>query len=297
MKPKEEWLMVPVPAIIEKEVFARVQDKLRANFLLSNRNTKNEYLVKGKIYCHCGRRRAGQGPMRGKYLYYRCIDSVLNFPLPRTCKEKSLDAKITDRLVWNGISSLMASPELLKSQIQRWANNQHAVADSSGLNSQFLMTEITKLKNQEERYNRAYGSGLFSLDQLKEYAIPVREKVSLYESQILKSEQDARNLGSTPLPDEKEIESFAKQASDAMANLSFEAKRGIVLNVVEKVVGTNKGNLQVYGFIPLTNVNVRPDDGHRRDIPRHGFDDGGPKRIPFRFEVNIPLLTVDHMQN
>ena len=36
---------------------------------------------------------------------------------------------------------------------------------------------------------------------------------------------------------------------------------------------------------------------HRRDIPRHGFDDNGPKRIPFRFEVNIPLLMVDHIQN
>lgn len=131
-------------------------------------------------------------------------------------------------------------------------------------------------------------------------------------------------MQSTPLPDENEIELFAKQASDALTNLNFQAKRGIIMNLLEKVVGT-KENLQIYGFIPVTNINdftinnppentprygadgnlVKPvtnvnvctNDRHRRSIPRHDFEENGLKLIPFRFEVNIPLLTVNHIQN
>ena len=93
MKPEAEWLTIPVPAIIDKNVFARVRDKIEANFLLSQRNTKNEYLLTGRIYCVCGRKRAGEGPQRGKHLYYRCLDRVLSFPLPRTCMEAAVNAR------------------------------------------------------------------------------------------------------------------------------------------------------------------------------------------------------------
>jgi len=296
IKPKEEWLMVPVPAIIDRDIFARVQDRLKLNFFLSRRNTKNEYLLAGKIHCVCGRKRGGEGPQNGKHLYYRCLDRILSFPLPHKCKEKAVNARIADRLVWDEIANLMSSPELMKKQIQRWTNSQHDKIDSSGVDVEFLKREIARLKDQEDRYTKAYGGGLFSMEQLKEYTVPVREKVALYESQILKSKQEDRDLQSTPLPDDKEVEAFAKHAVEVLPNLKFEAKRGIVMNVLEKVVGTRE-KLQIYGFIPVTNVNVCTNDRHRRDIPRHDFGENDSKIIPFQFEVNIPLLAVNHMQN
>jgi site-specific DNA recombinase len=294
IKPETEWLTIPVPAIIDRDVFGRVQDKIKANFLLSQRNTKNEYLLAGKIHCVCGRKRGGEGPQHGKHLYYRCLDRVLSFPLPHKCREQAVNARIADRLVWDGIVSLMTSPELLKSQIHRWMNSQHTKIDSSGVDTEFVRKEIAKLKDQEDRYNKAYGGGLFTVEQLKEYVVPVRDKVASYESQLLKSEQEERDLQSTPLPDEREVEAFAKEASEVLPNLKFEAKKGIVMNVVEKVVGTSE-KLQIYGFIPVTNVNVCTNDRHRRDTPRHGSDENGPKLIPFRFDVNIPFQTVNHI--
>jgi site-specific DNA recombinase len=296
IRPEAEWLTIPVPAIIDKSIFARVQDKLKANFLLSQRNTKNEYLLAGKIQCVCGRKRGGEGPQHGKHLYYRCLDRVLSFPLPHKCREQAVNARIADRLVWNGIVNLMTSPELLKSQIQRWRNSQHAKTDSSGVDTEFVRKEISKLKDQEERYNKAYGGGLFTVEQLKEYVVPVRNKVASYESQLLKSEQEKRDLQSTPLPDEREVEAFAKEASEVLPNLKFEAKKGIVMNVVEKVVGTSE-KLQIYGFIPVTNVNVCTDDRLRRDIPRHEFVENNKGNIPFYFEVVIPSKMVGNIQN
>lgn len=296
MKPEAEWLMIPVPVILDRNVFARVQDKLKANFLLSQRNTKNEYLLTGRIYCVCGRKRAGEGPQHGKHLYYRCLDRVLSFPLQHTCKEKAVNARIADRVVWNGIAGLMTSPELMQNQIQRWTKSQQDKVGSSEVDTLFLKKEIAKLKDQEDRYNRAYGGGVFSMEQLKEYTVPVREKMGLYESQILKSEQEKRELQTVPLPDEKEVAVLAKEATEVLNDLSFAAKKAIIMNVVEKVVGTRE-KLQIYGYIPVTNVNVCTNDRHRWNTPRHGFDENDSKLIPFILEVNIPLLTVNHIQN
>ena len=299
IKPESEWFTIPVPAIVDKDMFARVQDKLKANHLLARRNTVNEYLLAGRIYCVCGCRRAGEGPQRGKHLYYRCIDRVLKTPLPRTCIEASVNARIADRLVWNGIAGLMTSTELMQKEIQRWQESQDKKIDSSGVDVLFLKKEIAKLKDQADRYNKAYGSGVFTIDQLKEYSVPIWEKIALHESQIFKSEQAERELKTFQLPDEKEVTVFAREASGALQNLEFKAKKAIIGNVVARVVGTKK-KLQVYGFIPVTSetyVNVLPNDRYRQDTPRHSFDQYRPKNIPFHFEVNIPLLSVRHIQN
>lgn len=291
IKPESEWHIIPVPALIDRSVFARVQDKIKANFLLSQRNTVNEYLLTGRIYCICGRKRAGEGPQRGKHLYYRCLDRVLNFPLPRTCTEAAVNARIADRLVWDGIVRLMTSPEQMQNQIRRWMDSQHKKTDSSRVDAVFLKNEIVKLKEQEDRYNKAYGSGMFTIEQLKKYAVPIRGKVASYESQILKLKQEERELQTTPLPDEKELTAFAKEASETIQNLDFKAKKAIVATVIERVVGT-RDKLQVYGFIPVameTNVNVFTNDRYRQCIPRHIFSEHHGRRIPFCLEVKLPL--------
>lgn len=287
MKAESEWLTVPVPVLIDRPVFERVQARLKANFLLSQRNTRNEYLLAGRIYCPCGRRRGGEGPQNGKHLYYRCLDRVLNHPLPRVCQEKALNARITDRLVWNAVVSLMTTPELMKGQVQRWADSQRDQAASSAVDEQFVRREIVRLKEQEDRYSKAYGGGLFTLEQLREYTTPIRHKLAEHQAQLLKAGQAEREASSSPLPDKKEMEAFAGQAAEILPALGFETRRAVVRNILEKVVGTRE-KLTVQGFIPLNDVNVFTNDRQRQDAPRHGLNEDGPKSIPFHIDVDIP---------
>jgi len=67
----------------------------------------------------CGRSRTGEGPLKGKHLYYRCTDRVLRFPLPPECRERGLNARIADELVWRQLVQLMSSPELMRQQVER----------------------------------------------------------------------------------------------------------------------------------------------------------------------------------
>lgn len=255
-RPESEWIIIPTLKIIDEDLFMRAGMRLRSNFEMSSRNTKNEYLLTGKIWCNCGKRRAGEGPQQGKHLYYRCTDRIKSFPLQPKCKEKGLNARILDPLVWDGITKLMSSPDLLLKQVERWFNNKKTGNKTSTINIQEAKKEIAKLKDQENRYTKAYGAGVFSIDQLREYLNPLKEKILLFNNQISKANLENEQTDENELPKIDKLKDFADKASLALIDLNFNAKKAIINNVIDKVVGTRE-NLQVYGYIPLTsNINV-----------------------------------------
>ncbi len=247
-KPKEEWITIPVPAIISKELFEKARKQIEANFALCPRNKKNDYLLAGKIFCACGRKRTGEGYANKPNLYYRCSDRVLSFPLPPKCKEKGINAIIADKLVWQKIAGLMSSPELMTAQVNRWLKERQAKSKGALVDIDAQKRQIEKLKKQEERYNKAYGAEVFDLEQLKSYTVPIREKINQIERQITKARSKG-NQKQLIIPNKQEMKKFANKAKEALQDLDFTTKRSIILNTIEKIVGTRQ-DLQISGFIP-----------------------------------------------
>jgi len=266
MKPEEEWIIIPVPAIIEPDLFEKAGRQLKANFSLCKRNKKNEYLLAGKIECICGRKRAGEGYYNKPNLYYRCEDRVLSFPLSPKCKERGINARVTDDLVWKKIAELMSSPKLLSEQVNRWFKNRQKKARTELVDVDALKKETNALNKQIDRYNKGYGAGAFTLEQLKEYTSPLREKIDNLNTQIA----NATSVAQTQLeiPNQREMEAFAEKARKTFKNLSFTLRRAIILNIVEKVIAS-KEHLQVIGYLPLPlNVSLCYEDRHCRASQR-----------------------------
>jgi site-specific DNA recombinase len=254
-RPENEWYIIPIPVIIDQELYERARAQIGRNLNFASRNKKNEYLLSGILWCVCGRRRCGCSPMGGKHLYYRCNDRIHRFPLPPSCLEKGLNARVADDLVWKKVGTLISSPELLFKQAERWFNTQETKSEETLVDIKELEKEIAKLKDQEGRYNKAYGAGVFSLEQLKGYVDHVRERIGTIQSQISKTRQGRNQITNLGIPTKDEITSFTKEAAEVLndKSLSFALKREIVLDTVEKVVGTQK-ELRVSGYIPVNHV-------------------------------------------
>ncbi len=266
-RPEAEWYIIPISAIIDKDLFDRTRRQLEANFALAKRNRKNEFLLANKMWCTCGSRRCGCGPKSGRYLYYRCNDRIKQFPLPTQCVEGGLSAKVADKLVWQKIAGLMSSPELLLKQAEGWLNGQQSKSESSSVDIKDLEKEVRKLKEQEERYNKAYGAGVFTLEQLKDYTVPLRERIEAVETQMAKAKEERNHSNSLGIPNKSEIEEFTKEASEVFKDLNFGLKREIVLNTIDRIVGNQK-ELKVYGNIPVSRVgNVLFCSKHRNSRP------------------------------
>ncbi|AKM77752.1 MAG: invertase protein [Candidatus Wolfebacteria bacterium GW2011_GWC2_46_275] len=275
VRPEEEWIKIPTPVIISAELFADAERQLKENFALSNRNRKNDYLLSGKIWCDCGNRRAGEGPQHGKHLYYRCTGRVHSFPLPNPCVKSGINARLSDELVWSKISELMSSPELLQEQIKNWSDNREDKAESSAIDIAGIKKQIAKSKEEEDRYNKAYGVGLFTVEQLGVYTTPLREKIDALERQVANVAVMERRVSNAELPSLQETEVFCENTRITLQDLNFEAKQAIVRNIIEKVVAT-KQELQVSGYIPVDNSNknilLYAIDRHSRAAKRWQID-------------------------
>ena len=287
-RPEEDWKYVEVPAILDKALFDRVQAQLVVNKSLYKGKKKYEYLLSGLVYCACGRRRYGEPVQRGKHLYYRCMDRVLSFPLPRTCHEKSLNVRKVDQAVWNALVDLMTSPDLLKAQVARFMNEQQITSQSSLNERAPIEKEIKRLKAEEMRYNKAYGAGVFSLETLTAYTAPLRQRLTALERELGKMQQAAAEAVSTEPPSEQAVDAFAAQAVATLSDLSFDKRREIVQRAITKVVGTPT-HVHMYGIIPLDSYYDKQKTLHRygADVARHAMPTASRQMIPFECYINL----------
>ncbi|MFA6325391.1 MAG: recombinase family protein [Candidatus Paceibacterota bacterium] len=257
MKSKDQWYAIPIPALIEKDLFERAGLRLKKNFATLGRNTKNHYLLASKIWCMCGQRRAGEGPQKGKHLYYRCTDRVHSFPLPPSCVEGGINAKITDKVVWDRLKMIMSSPELLTEQIKKWKEKNNAnTSINSTINIESTQNEIIKIQGQESRFAVAYSKEVISLKQFEEFVAPLRDKIHDFEIQIAQANLEKTPKNEILFPSSDEIEVFAKEATECLKNLSFQLKQAFIRTVVNQATASRK-SLQVYGLININEIYVK----------------------------------------
>src|SRR6266705_3122624 len=71
-RPEQDWIAVPVPAIVSEETFAQVQAKLDANQRTASRNTRHQYLLRALTSCGTCRLTCGVRQTPAGYRYYQC---------------------------------------------------------------------------------------------------------------------------------------------------------------------------------------------------------------------------------
>jgi site-specific DNA recombinase len=281
MRPESEWILVKVPALFEsasdRVMFDRAQEQLKRNYEMSKRNKKNEYLLAGRIRCVCGRSRAGEGPKKGRYRYYRCTSRVHDYPLPPSCPEKGVNAIVADGLVWDELSRLMTSPEAMRRQIEAWYQRVHSGVLNSALNMAPLEKELVALRTEEERYVKAYGAGIITLEKLDECLSPVKSRIMGLEGRISQARADTEHVDTLTLPETHELEAFAAMYAEALRDLNFDEKQAIVRRTIGGVVGSQSeshGELRIHGSIPLNSYEFQPNHRYRRSAKRgeiHAF--------------------------
>src|SRR5207248_11103460 len=77
-RPREDWIEIPVPALVDEPTFARAQELLQENKVRARRRTGTPSLVQGLVSCYrCGYAlsRASTRSSARLIHYYRCIGS------------------------------------------------------------------------------------------------------------------------------------------------------------------------------------------------------------------------------
>src|SRR5207253_6568493 len=123
------WIPIAVPAIVDPEVFAAVQEQLQENRRHARQSQRGaRYLLQGLLQCqHCGYAFDGKplspSARKGRpraYAYYRCLGTdAYRFGGERLCHNTQVRTDRLDLAVWREVCTLLAHPERLAEEYRR----------------------------------------------------------------------------------------------------------------------------------------------------------------------------------
>jgi site-specific DNA recombinase len=178
-RPRNEWIEIPVPAIITEETFALAAERLQANKDQAPRRTITPSVVQGLVTCRkCGYSlyRTATRTSARKIYYYRCFGSdrwrQLTGPL---CDSKPVRQEVLDEVVWREVLKLLESPRLIEEELQRRLATARNVGPGKR-RQEILQRDLVRVQSSMERLMTAYQEDLLSLDGLRRRMPDVRKR-------------------------------------------------------------------------------------------------------------------------
>ena len=148
-RPAEEWITIPVPSILEKDIWLMAQERLKTNQKFASRNNRqHRYLLRGLLVCaFCGHTLAGR-TVDG-YLSYHCVYGGNRCPpdVPRhTC---GIQGNTIETLVWGAVVELLQNPSLIA---QAWGCKGDTPTANADLGEKVRMeNRLRTVGRQQER--------------------------------------------------------------------------------------------------------------------------------------------------
>ena len=279
---REDWIELPVPAIIEAVVFERAQRRRAENRRFSPRRTTEPTLLQGLCVCaECGYamgRQSGSGGRSGPRHYYRChgIDAWRR-PQGAVCDNPPARAGELDAAVWKAVLGLLGDPELVRSEIERRLAAAHDTARHDRRMAE-LRAESCRNQARMSRLLDAYQEGLVALDELRDRNAPLQTR-----DRAIRAELDA--LTTSKLDRESQlalatnVQTFLDRMRTAARTLSVPERQRIVRLLVREV-RIGKDSVTVCHTIPLTDPPPPPTSAYASRGPAPGEAAGHGLLVP-----------------
>lgn len=161
--PEENWIIVPVPAIVSEEEFQAAQETLKANFEKAPRNTRNPYLLQGLVFCPVCHHTMGIGyDGRVRIAYFFCRTGSRGagrVPEEPRCGVRFIPMQHLEEQVLQTIMHLAKNPDKLRDNINMGnvpSENEHMYASTL----ENLRKKADSLKKEKDRISWMFRKGL-----------------------------------------------------------------------------------------------------------------------------------------
>jgi site-specific DNA recombinase len=278
-RPQEEWVMVPVPVIIDPALWQAAQDQLAVNRLRSVRNhTAHGYLLRGLVVCgQCGRRMVGSWNKAGGR--YVCSVRYPRFA-PNHCDGRSIMAPAVEAQVWDYVHQLLAEPEVLYA---RYADGMADPAYDRDAEQEMerLGRRLAGHDREIQRLLDAYQAEAMTVEELKQrrqqievHRANVAERIHQLEQRRDDREDQLRLIQGAEL--------FCASIQQALVDPSFATKQQVLPLVVDRIV-VAEDELVVHHIIPTGPFRLQTEripprrpspSAQGRQRPRRATDEG-----------------------
>lgn len=268
-RPREEWIEIPVPAIIRDETFALAQERLERNKVHAPRRTITPSVVQGLVSCSkCGyalSRTSTRSSARTIH-YYRCLGSDawrhLGGPV---CDNRPVRQDLLDQVVWAEIIKLLETPSLIQEELERRLAAART-SDPTQRRQKALQRDLARLGKSMDRLLTAYQEELISLDELRRRmpALRQREQATLAELQSIVDQAGDR---AAYLRLAETLAGFLTRLRSSAETLDVHERQRIVRLLVKEVL-VGDDTIVIRHSIPIP-TNPSTDD-HSPPTPTRG---------------------------
>jgi site-specific DNA recombinase len=238
--PPPDWIHIPVPAIVEPEMFAAVQEQLQENRRHARRSRRGaRYLLQGLLQCqHCGYAFYGKplspSARKGRpraYAYYRCVGTdAYRFGGQRLCPNTQVRTDRLELAVWQEVCALLAHPERLAQELTR---RLHADGQGPWQERTALEGQVGKLRQGLARLIDSYAEGLIEKQEFEPRVTRLRQRITHVEAQcqqLAEAETLQRELQLIV----GRLDAFAAQVQQHLDDLTWHRKREIIRALVRR---------------------------------------------------------------
>jgi site-specific DNA recombinase len=242
--PKEKWIFIPVPAIIDESLFEIVQEQLEENKKLKRqRMTGVKYLLQGLIVCSlcdygfCGNTAVGAR----KYNYYSCGGTRVYTNRDRMCDNKSIHADMLENLVWKEVKILLENPYYLEKEFIRRLKELENDSGKDKYNK--LNSEKLKLEKSIERLIDGYTEGVIEKIEFEPRIKIYKKKLYNVQEQLSQLDYNQTQSNEIKILIEK-FEIFSSNIKQRLENVDWQTKRDIFEALIKQVeIGKENVNI------------------------------------------------------
>jgi site-specific DNA recombinase len=266
LRPREDWIPIPIPALIDPELFAKAQQIRESGVHKGPYRLKNPetHLLRRLVVCgHCNRKMNSVISHGGRHLYYWCRGDDPQYIRPRRtyCPHPTVAARGLDELVWKDVVSLLQDPQLL---LNAW-RKQHRIPADSSLTAEHikeLKRRVRDAERQLERLLDAYQRGVIELGELTSRRRAIEQRLESAQGKLeelsrgAESELSIRDL-------ERNIDEVCRRLSGQLKGMGMRRKMALCRQLIDKVV-VKDHDVQIFYKLPVSG-NYRQSLNHRHD--------------------------------
>lgn len=238
---KENWIYIPVPPIIDKDIFDVVQEQLEENRKIARTKKRGAtYLLQGLIVCQCCHYAYYGKPISHKrgektdyYAYYRCTGTdAYRFGGNRICNNKQIRSDILETTVWEEVKYLLKNPHRILDEYQR------RILDLEKSPLDHTKDSIEKQKNKLtigiERLIDSYTQQYIDQAQFEPRIKKMKQRLKIIEEQN-KNITDQKNLKKDLTLIVTNLKEFTDSIEKNLDNIDWNTKRDIIRMLIKRI--------------------------------------------------------------
>jgi len=248
--PVEEWIAVPVPAILREETFEAAQHRLNRNVHMARRNhTTYASLLRGLVSCGQCRLTCSGRTLHPGYHDYGCRGrtDALRLALGERCTARYAPAQVLDALVWQDLCRVLSDPALITSELER-AQMGAWLPQALQARRQTLRDVLAQLERQQARLLDVYLAEVLEREEVARRRKEVAQSQQGLTQQLRQLETQAQQPVNVAALSQG-LEALCQRLQPTLDQLTFAQRRQRVELLIDRGI-VNDPQVEIRSVVP-----------------------------------------------